>query len=536
MINLRKKIFLCFKKEKTFFTVILIYLVLGTIFIFKYSQYQINPDGTAYISIARKYLQADFSSAINAYWGPLYSWLLTPFLFIGLEPLLGVKILSLLIGSFVFYGIRLLSDCFEIKKNIKTVILFSLIPTLLVFSFSFITPDLLVVCLLLYYFCLIFSSNYQLNFSNGLLAGLIGTLAYLTKSYNFYFFLGHFVVFNLLHYLVNRNKQAKIKIVKNLFLGLLTFIIFSGLWIYLISQKYQKITIGTSGQFNLALIGPESAGAPMHYQGFLKPPNQTAISAWEDPSYFKMVNWNPLASVGSIKIELNRLYWNFYMLVSIFQSFSIFSLTIIFGYLLFLWRSLKGFLIKDVQLLYPILSILIYSLGYVIIYVDPRYLWIDYFLLLLMGSHLLSRLFGSRFFESRLNNKDSRVKKLICLIIFTLSFIPIMSLIKLPKDAISGKPIFSLSQILKEKYHLQGKMASNKNWDTSLYLAYYLGNQYYGEAKKNLNSYSLTKELKKDQINYYLFWEDENRSLSPLSDYTEITKGKITGLEIYQLK
>jgi hypothetical protein len=35
-----------------------------------------NPDGVSYLDVADKYLQRDWSWAVNAYWSPLYSWLL----------------------------------------------------------------------------------------------------------------------------------------------------------------------------------------------------------------------------------------------------------------------------------------------------------------------------------------------------------------------------------------------------------------------------------------------------------------------------
>ena len=39
-------------------------------------RYMMNPDGTAYIDIARAWLRADWSAALNAYWSPLYPWML----------------------------------------------------------------------------------------------------------------------------------------------------------------------------------------------------------------------------------------------------------------------------------------------------------------------------------------------------------------------------------------------------------------------------------------------------------------------------
>src|SRR5215475_13971976 len=39
-------------------------------------RFYIEPDGVSYIEIAHAYLQRDFVHAVNAYWSPLYSWLL----------------------------------------------------------------------------------------------------------------------------------------------------------------------------------------------------------------------------------------------------------------------------------------------------------------------------------------------------------------------------------------------------------------------------------------------------------------------------
>ncbi len=40
----------------------------------------INSDGRSYLEVARAYLRHDWAMAANSYWGPLYSWMLAPFL------------------------------------------------------------------------------------------------------------------------------------------------------------------------------------------------------------------------------------------------------------------------------------------------------------------------------------------------------------------------------------------------------------------------------------------------------------------------
>src|SRR5687768_6759202 len=48
-------------------------------------RYQMNPDGVSYLSIASKYLAGHFGDAVNAYWSPLYSWLLAGLMGAGVE-------------------------------------------------------------------------------------------------------------------------------------------------------------------------------------------------------------------------------------------------------------------------------------------------------------------------------------------------------------------------------------------------------------------------------------------------------------------
>src|SRR5258708_16471542 len=40
------------------------------------SRFYISGDGNSYLDIASAYLRGDFANAINAYWSPLYSWLI----------------------------------------------------------------------------------------------------------------------------------------------------------------------------------------------------------------------------------------------------------------------------------------------------------------------------------------------------------------------------------------------------------------------------------------------------------------------------
>lgn len=94
-----------FRIEFIFYLFLFIYLSLG-VYLLNYYQYSIGIDGISYVNISKLYLFGDFTNAINGYWGPLFSWMLVPFLKIfGSTPdnaLYASKLLSLIIGFFYF--------------------------------------------------------------------------------------------------------------------------------------------------------------------------------------------------------------------------------------------------------------------------------------------------------------------------------------------------------------------------------------------------------------------------------------------------
>ncbi|MGF7118690.1 hypothetical protein J2749_001703 [Methanobacterium oryzae] len=502
------------------------------IFLLKYFQYPINSDGISYISIAQIYAHGSLIEAINGYWGPLISWIMFPFLFLDLSPLNTLfigEIISLIIGFFTLIGIRQLSYKFEMKEEIRTIILFSMVPIILYFWLRAISPDLLIICFLIFYLNIIFSSNYYSNIYNGLFCGILGSLAYLSKSYAFPFFLVHFILFNLLHYWRFISKKEKRKVLKNLLLGLTIFFIISGLWIGIISNKYSEITIGTSGEYNQDLVGPGSKGHPVFFQGLIKPSSNSAISAWEDPSYIKTNSWSPLNSWNNFNYQIDLIRKNIQDTLDIFVSFSYLSLIIILTYFLLFIRSSKNKILKG-HILYPLLTIGLYSAGYFLIWVEDRYLWIIYILLFLMGGVLLSKLFEYDFF-----NKEVRYTVIV---FFVWSFLvtPAFSLTHTVENDIDTEGVYDLSQTLKMQYGIQGNIASNDEWQKSLYISFYLNSKYYGQVKSNITNSELKSELESNNIDYYFVWGDDNSNLDLLSNYKEITKGNIKGLTVYSLK
>ncbi|MGB9937445.1 MAG: hypothetical protein ACPK7O_06965 [Methanobacterium sp.] len=508
------KIILKIKNNLDIIIAIIIYVSIGLILLNQY-QYAINPDGISYINIAQVYLSGNWHDALNGYWGPLFSWLLTPLLQIGFNGVFASKILSLTIGAFSLIGLNRLFYVFNIDLTIKRIMLIAFIPIILFFSLSVITPDLLITCIFLYYLCVIFDQNYTKKWYYGALCGFIGTMAYLGKSYALPFFLAHFILFNVIYFLKKVNVPKRKSIYKNLLIGLSVFFILSGLWIGLISDKYSAFTFGTSASYNQALVGPEPQYHPMYYEGLFTPPYAGAISSWTDPSYFKFKSWNALKSPHH---QLEIIRNNFITLYNIIQSFSVLAWLIIILSGMFLLSSFKNDL-KE-KLLYLLITMLIYSGGYCLVLLESRYIWLVYILLGFTGAYIINAAFKTKLFNKHV--------KTVLAVILALSFIstPVTEIMQYDD---SGKEYYIIGQQAKF-YGVHGNIASNTNWDISLYIVYYLNAQYYGITKKTDDPSTLASELKSNNIQYYFVWGSSDPHIP---GYMEITNCQITDLKIY---
>jgi len=489
------------------FLILIIYTFLG-IFLFRYYQYQINEDGISYITISKLVISGNLYGSISDYWSPLISWLLIPFLFFAKTPLVALKatkILSLIIGFFTIIGIRQLSYRFEMDEIIRTVVLFIMVPIVLYFALTNIHPDLLTVCVLVYYLAIIFNVDYPNKLSNGVLCGILGALAYLTKSYGFTFFIASFFILNLFQYFHDSDRFRRKKIIKNFVLGFAIFLMISGIWISLISNKDEKLTIGTAGEINYAKFGPQSHGSII-------------------------IQWSPFSSWSNFKYQLHLIKNNTLKIGSILYNFSYLSLLIILAYIIMCIQPPRKLITKN-EILYPLVTILIAAGGYVIVVVEARYIWIINILLILMGGYLINLLFKTDFFTKL---KFRNIIKFGILLVFAFLFIT-MPVNYLVQNAHTGEGTYNLSNTLMNQYGVHGNVATNGRSVEMNYLNYYMKNTFYGQSQNNISALELRSELENNGVNYYFVWDNSNQS-SYMYGYNEITNNKIKNLKVYSLK
>ncbi len=294
----------------------------------------------------------------------------------------------------------------------------------------------------------------------------------MAKSFVFPFFLVHFILSNFICYFEGKKREKKI-LKKTFFLGLVVFFIVSGLWIGMISSKQGEVTIGTAKDHNHAIVGLTYPEHPIYSSGLLEPPNKDAVSIWEDPASIQLDDWNPLESVEYFVLQLEIVKNNVLRTIAFLERFSPLAMLILILSIYFVVKSESRRVKFDLVKL--LMTILIYIGGYVLIFVEPRYLWPISYLLLINGFYLVNYLYERGSLNLSLRN--------IFLIMVMLSFM-ITPIMEIGGFVGSGDQLLSVGVTLRNEYNLQGNIASNDRWADTMSLSYYLGSRYFGVTKK----------------------------------------------------
>jgi len=510
------------KFDWTLLLVVIIFLIIASNILPRFLD-NIKPDGFSYFSITQKYLDHDFKNALNGYWGPLYSWLLIPFVLTGIKVPMAAKILSVLIGIIVIIESNYLIKILKINQRLRVISLSLIAVNVLYFAFIVVTPDLLFVCLSLGYLNIILAPSYSSSRTVGFACGIMGALLYLAKTYGLPFFAVHFFVINLILFISNKNKSHRAGIRFNYMTGMIIFLLISVPWILLISHKYGYLTIGTAAKFNHNLVGPNALNFPMHSAGLLAPPNSSAISVWEDISNVYMPSWSALTSTSNFIHQIVIIRDNITRAITLFSQNSIFFLFILAGSVIYLIKKGRQFLHDKIFLI--LVTMLILISGYLLILFEYRYLWLCNILLLISGFKLLEIIFQKKSFK--------QITKVLIITIFAVSFL-IQPIIKL---RCASSIYYHIAKINNEisPLEIKGRIASDKNWHDCLWLAYFNNWKYYGE-KGNLSELKFKSQLEKYKIDYFIIWEMKGSNFEFIKEnYYEITNGTIDEFKIYDL-
>jgi hypothetical protein len=497
----------------------------------------LNADGTSYISIANQYWRGHWAQAVNGFWGPLLSWLLLPFLAAGLAPVTAGKIVLLVAGIPMLWALRRIAAELDLGEPLTTLLLAASIPIGIYMALCMITPDFLVAVILLVYLAVFLRSGFPRSPAEGAFCGLLGALAYWAKPFAFFFFLAHFMGFSFVRLWFRRKGAERRRFLAAVLAGAAVFAALSGAWIGIISHKYGHPLINSSSRVNWSYLRPGSPGQPVLTQGFLPPPNRTAISAWEDPTLIPVIEWSPLRSsrdfvyyLGLVKRNAGDLYRG------LADFFPLAALVLLGGAILAAFRGLgRRASPRAVRIGMLTLTLALYSGGYALILVEERYIWIDWYLLLLILGGLIAAIpWKNRW---RVWGRAALAVVLFsAFLVLPLRFFGQSRTISASDTRMPAREVYEIAKILKSRFGVEGLTASNRNWNETLFITTFNHGQYFGKMKPAWSSAELESALLRDRIRYFFLWGNKGPVFDFLDGYIEVTGEAIPGLKVFLMK
>lgn len=468
-------------------------------------QYVSDLDAIGYMEVAHHYLKGEWKLAVNGFWNPLHSWLVVPLLKLGLNDWAAFKISNLIFSLGSLWAVYSLINKFSLDEWLKTAIQFASIIILLHYCYFELAADALLVFLLLIYFNLIKQEDFFESIPKNLLAGFIGALFYLAKSYGFPFFIFHFLV---IHIFLNPSRSNA---VKQLAAGFFTFFLFTFPWLMALHWKYGEWMIAF-GKFNAHW---NFSGEPLPGPVFQTPPHEGSSSVWEDPWHVKVDN---LQSVPFIKVALHQIrvvLFNFQAWVKNIHDLSFLAPAILF---------VSGFMYfkhKTKEWLYLLIGMLALPSGYLLLHLETRFIWASSFIFFIAGALLMQQLF--------LHAQMKNWQRSIVWLFFFGSFLlePINQL----KDQVYGhKSIFDTAEQMKQQ-QINGSFTSNAKVDECMVFAYLSKNPFYTINKPSYYTKELLTEIRQYKIRYYFFYYTSQQEKEAFLN-GEIAKSTVKQVEL----
>jgi hypothetical protein len=478
--------------------------------------HRVAPDAVSYLTIARKYRAWEFSDAINGYWSPLLSWLVAPLLCLGAPMEVTGKCLEVAIGAGGLSAVWWLGKRLELPEGVRAWTTLALVPAVAMYALTDTTPDLLVAVLLAAYIGVVIGKEYPRSVWQGAACGLLGALAYLAKAYAFPFFLAHYVAVS--GYLLVRRRSSWVelrRLAAATAAGLLVFALVAGSWAGLLSRKYSRLTIGTTGSYQFSLAGQ---GHPTEVGGLYPPATKLAISAWEDPTNLSVLprppgatpparprpevvpaavpEVKPFLSDGPFSRVFYRIYHNLIRYTGTLFRLSPLWPFILLGLLIACWNVPRGG--KRDRWVILIGTMLLYPAGYLLIFINERFFWLITFLLSLSAGLLTTALPVLR--------RKPWSTCFAVVVAVSLSLWPAWLLIRLRHHVLEETP--AVAAQLRPMMPPGTRIASDLEWGITNSIAFHLDARYYGLLRPDASAEEQQQQLRQHRIEYLLVWGD----------------------------
>ena len=459
-------------------------------FLYPSYQYYIDPDGTAYLTIARRYAIGDYAKAINGYWSPWSCWLSALFIRFGFKEIPASVIVNCIGGIGFIYISQSLFAKLKVITRLQWVfnITLSLFLSYAVFDQSF--DDI--------WECFFLLSTLRLLISDGFINkpliwvvyGVLGALAYFSKAYSFPFFILNTLVAVWFITKGNIGNWLKICGTAIIFLFLVSFP-----WIWVLHSKYGIWTTSTSGSLNLSWY---LVGHPIWKEGIdllLPSPYIDSPYYWEDPYYTNGITphfWNSGAlffrQILRIGVNMFKLLLSTAQISIVFPIISMLMVKFVF--------NSKARKTTDPTFILTLFFIL-FPLGYLLINFEPRYIW---------SLIPLGMIACGLFYQNHLSTKNHY--KIVALLpyVLAISFLifPLYRMSKMYQEGTNEYKIAGFLNNIGTGIRFTSKFNSGIEAQRMERLAYFSKCQFFSLTRSVTSKDTLLREMKRHHVNTYI--------------------------------
>jgi hypothetical protein len=451
-------------------------------------RHKIVSDMVSYLTISKHIADGQFFESVNAYWSPFISWLVAPFLLLGIEGLLATKILNLLAGIVVLVQLHKLTCAYTTIRWQQLLIPFLCIHHLLYFALCNATPDIISLACWFVFFNQLRTSFHHPTFAKATLIGLLGACCYVAKYYNFYAVTGFLALAAAILLASKKNYLFPYLIVSAAVFALLSFV-----WIFILHSKFGVWAPTTASTFNMNLIRPGGFMHPMQVGDRILPIdyNLFSITSWEYPLMYPIPAWSPLNDLESLRYHFtvhvrdNILHFRNKHVA----EFCLFGLSCLFAMV-----NRKKYSLAEWLLL---VSILLYPIGY--------------FWLIALSRYALFSMFVALLWIVLSASKVKKFQIAVWIIIgMGMVYSHIISFNRIKNYPDKGANYANYYQEVTQKtpFAKHRILSSPSCWAPALYFSYYSQSKLYDVLKPELLQTNLTL-MKSMQIEYYFCKRNE---------------------------
>lgn len=497
-------------------------------------RFRMFPDGVSYVALAEHLLAGRWGDAINAYWSPLYSWLLAPFLAAGADPFLAARSVGLLSALVVVWALGRACEALGTRSAVGGPVVLATVP-LLILASAVATPDLLLVGVCLVATVLVACPAAARHDGAALLAGLAIGLGYLTKLIALPALVGVTVGVTVARWWSARRRGDHLLASSTLRRAAVTLAgtaAVVAVWGLALTVSTGVPTIGTAAAVNLQVAAADASGSPIYSDGLFAPATPAANNIWEDPAALPPSSpadggATDVAEPGSegpglvasVRAEIDRRTATVRRSLTELERLRRFRLTVPMALALHVpvlvaWRRRR--LPEATTALVGALLALsaLTAAGTLAVHLEERYVWVTV-LALLPGATLgLQLLDGPAW------------RRVACCVLLLALVVGLAGpgTRGLVHDAGRDHHLRDLAEAIDAEDDLEGlDVASDLAWPETLVLCLHLGCRYHGLVRPDRHD-DFAEQLEAHEVDRFLWW-DEDRGEADGTAYLAVRRG-----------